>query len=789
MADASGAWGIDIGQAGLKAVRLEYAEASDQVTAVAFDYIPHPKILSQPDANPEELVQQALETFLSRNNVDGDLVSISVPGQTALARFIQLPPVESSKVPEIVKYEARQQIPFALEDVIWDYQALGSSTEEGGFMLDAEVGLFAMKRDQVQQSLDPFLEQKVEVETIQIAPLAIYNFLCFDQLEIRKGDSVDPDADYTIVLDMGADNTTLLVSNGEKIWLRNVPIGGNHFTRALTKELKLTFAKAEHLKLNATKSPDPRSVFQALRPIFNDYVSEIQRSIGYFSSVNKDAKIAKIIGVGNGFKLAGLQKFLQQNLQYQVDRVHAFDAVAGDAVLRAPLFQDNIMSFAVPYGLALQCLGVARINTSLLPPEIITERLIRKKKPWAVAAAAALLIGLSTSAMGFNHVMGSVSPTIWDNPEGPGGSVEKKADEVKKKAADFKSQYTAAVSDNEKLKTSGDALVGTYEDRIFWPEVYKAINECLPRDVDNLEVDDPSKVERVKVEVINVSRLDDPKEWFDVLQTFEKETMRADDQETPPTGPGYLFTLNCVHHYKENDPRFRSKTWIIDRFLVNFKQWTMQQADSPQPVPIREMGITHPVLVSFATAPPIFLPVEGEDDLLRPLAGRTSTRRGRRSGGSGDEHDDAGSGGLGRGRARRTAPSRARNSRGVGFRASRRGGGGGDDHDDTGGGGRSRRGGQRPRPTTGLRQPVNGGVAGQDGEVKMLEIPQSDFTIQFFWKPTLFKDRPKSDPATKTTSEQAAGETSGEPTSQATDKDAASNQGQPAEKNNEPAGQ
>ena len=147
---------------------------------------------------------------------------------------------------------------------------------------------------------------------------------------------------------MGVDNTTLLVTNGKKIWLRNVPIGGNHFTRALTKQMKLTFAKAEHLKINATKSPDPRAVFQALRPVFNDYVAEIQRSIGYFSSVNREATIGKVIGVGNGFKLAGLQKFLQQNLQYEVKKVDSFQALVGDNVLHAPLFEENILTFGCP---------------------------------------------------------------------------------------------------------------------------------------------------------------------------------------------------------------------------------------------------------------------------------------------------------------------------------------------------------------------------------------------------------------------------------------------------------
>ena len=99
-----------------------------------------------------------------------------------------------------------------------------------------------------------------------------------------------------VVLDIGADNTDLIITDGTRIWQRNVPIGGNHFTRALTKELKLTFAKAEHLKCNATKAPDPKAVFQALRPVFNDYVTEIQRSIGFFSSVNRDAKIGRIMG-------------------------------------------------------------------------------------------------------------------------------------------------------------------------------------------------------------------------------------------------------------------------------------------------------------------------------------------------------------------------------------------------------------------------------------------------------------------------------------------------------------
>lgn len=599
MAEDQAVWGIDIGQAGLKAIRLRYAESAKQVLAVAFDYVPHPKLLSQPDANPEELISQALATFLSRNEVKGDKIAISVPGQTALARFIQLPPVESSKVGEIVKYEARQQIPFALEDVIWDYQNIGGGIEESGFMLGAEVGLFAMKREQVLEHLQPFVDRKIEVDIIQIAPLAIHNFVCYDLIGIRPDEDVAGSDEHTIVLDMGADNTTLLVTNGEKIWIRNVPIGGNHFTRALTKEMKLTFAKAEHLKCNATKSPDPRAVFQALRPVFNDYVSEIQRSIGYFSSVSREAKIAKIIGVGNGFRLAGLQKFLQQNLQYEVERVDTFQAAVGDTVLNAPVFQENILTFVVPYGLALQTLELSRITTTLLPPEIATARKIRGKKPWAVATAATLLFGLAMSSAAFSNVANSVST-------GRFGDAEGKVKNFTKKVNDLKSGYGQAEAETKKLNEQGEQLVTALPGREYWPELYRAINECLPRDIgDQLDEADITKKNRINVLSVTSKRYTNLQDWFNGLHESQKADMLQIDIDNPPQGDGYVVSLRG-EHYHSSDQKSRSGRmmrgilYVKDTLVENLRQPTMLQGDAPTgsaPVPVRRLGITHGAIV------------------------------------------------------------------------------------------------------------------------------------------------------------------------------------------------
>ena len=180
-----------------------------------------------------------------------------------------------------------------------------------------------MKRDQINRAILPLKVAGIEVDIVQMGPIALYNFIT-----LRPAQGERSSKDSVVLLDIGADNTDLIITDGTRIWQRNVPIGGNHFTRALTKELKLTFAKAEHLKRNATKAPDPRSIFTAMRGVFNDFASEINRSIGFYSSVNRTAKIAKVVGLGNGFKLPGLQKFLQQNLSHEVEKLEAFDRLA-----------------------------------------------------------------------------------------------------------------------------------------------------------------------------------------------------------------------------------------------------------------------------------------------------------------------------------------------------------------------------------------------------------------------------------------------------------------------------
>src|SRR6476469_508513 len=176
-----GVWGIDIGQCALKAIRLEMIDGTP--TATAFDIVEHPKILSQPDADPDMLIREALAKFLERNDLKNDDVALAIAGQSGLARFVKLPPVEEKKIAEIVKFEAKQQIPFPLDEVVWDFQKIAGGGAVDGFALETEIGLFAMKRDVIARYLGYFTGSKTEVHLIQMSPLALVNFTTYELLK------------------------------------------------------------------------------------------------------------------------------------------------------------------------------------------------------------------------------------------------------------------------------------------------------------------------------------------------------------------------------------------------------------------------------------------------------------------------------------------------------------------------------------------------------------------------------------------------------------------------------
>ena len=383
MATATGTvWAIDIGNNSLKALHLSTERGVVEV--IGFDNIQHGRILSGSnvgDAERDELVALSLRKFVSRHDLSMDDIIVSVPSQNSFARFVNLPPVEQKRIPELVKFEAVQQIPFDINNVQWDWQIMTEADSP-----EIKVGIFAIKNEVVNSALEHFGREEVQVSYVQMSPMALYNYVLYD-----RPDLVTSDSEATVVLNVGADNTDLVVCTNSTVWQRCILIGGNAFTKAIADTFKLNFDKAEKLKRTAPVSKYARQIFQAMRPVFTDLASEVQRSLGFYKSSNPNTKIVKIIGMGGGTKLRGLLKYLQQTLQIPVERPDAFKRLAIGPGVSPAKFHESVCDFGIVYGLALQGLGLARIESNLLPRSIARSMAWAGKGRYFIAAACMLL--------------------------------------------------------------------------------------------------------------------------------------------------------------------------------------------------------------------------------------------------------------------------------------------------------------------------------------------------------------------------------------------------------------
>ncbi|MDR1289800.1 MAG: pilus assembly protein PilM, partial [Planctomycetaceae bacterium] len=516
---------MDIGNSSLKALRCVAGTEPGKVEAVAFDFIEHSKILSQPNTNPDEIIAETLQLFLSRNVTKGDKVAVSVSGQNTISRFLKLPPVDPKKIPDIIRYEAKQWLPFDLDDVIWDYQPIAQPEDEDPTAFaDTEIGMFAMKRENALRSIVPYTQSGINIDYIQSSPIAIYNYATFDQLGIF-GDNTDniDDNSRLVILSVGTDATDVVVTNGVTIWIRSCPIGGSDFTKALTKGLKLTFAKAEYLKRNAATTPDAQTVFKAMRPVFNEMLTEVHRSLEYYQSLNRNIKFTKIVALGNAMKLPGLRNYLGQNLGYDVMKLDKFSRLVGSDVIDAPQFRDNTPSFAISYGLALQALGEAQFNTNLIPKEIVMDRIIRNKKPWVLAGAASLLLGLTVQFASASRALDTLSSDLYTK-------AEKNATGVISYSGELKSKLTNAKNEFNTIDSRGKNLTSNVEGRITWLELLRAVNQLLPSDKEEMvgkKADEIAKQNRIFISSIDAFSVADISAWFATMQ----DRYHPDDEE------------------------------------------------------------------------------------------------------------------------------------------------------------------------------------------------------------------------------------------------------------------
>ena len=539
---AKGVWGIDVSKSSVKVVRLEGG------TLTHSGVFPYDSAGTGDAGEIDAQIKATLTQIKSTYRISSEPVIFSLPSHSTFNRLIKLPPVEEAKIPEIVKYEAQSQIPFNIDEVIWDYQYV---EREYGPGEEKEVILFAIKRDIVEQFLGNIADLKFNTEAVQFAPVALFNFLLHDQ-EVKGA---------TVALDMGGDNTDLIVIDGTKFWVRNLPITGNDITKALQKAFNIPFEEAEKLKLKAGQSQQAQKIFNAVQPILRDLVNEINRSMGYYKSISKTSKFDQIVLLGNSTKTLNFQKFVSQSLQLPAVRLQKLNTIAVGGSVDPGELNENLATIGTAIGLALQGIETTTNQVNLLPEVYRQKKQLKRKQPFVIATAAALYLVVGLAWYKQDTEVDKLDRSLRD------------AEKVLTANKAIKEEFEAAKK-VEEVRDNVTPLVGLSFERDLILKIMDEINPNIPNNGDDKLTDDQ------RLWVVDWRFEEKPRETA-APPTGQKP---LGEGKHFPTGKIMTATLEVVVSKKSSDQAARN---FIINTLLNYNDGTRQPMSPGKPCVIK----------------------------------------------------------------------------------------------------------------------------------------------------------------------------------------------------------
>src|SRR5437660_10772120 len=261
-------------------------------------------------------ISAALREMMAELQIRHEAVNYAVAGQSVFARFVKLPSVEEEKIDRIIAFEAQKNVPFPIDEVVWDYQLVGGGTDE-----QLQVVLVAIKSDLLEGINAAVEAAGLRPMVIGVANMALYNAFRYNYSDVT---------DSSLVVDIGARATNLLFIEPGKIFSRSVPIGGSTVTAALAKEFNEPFVAAETRKREngfvslggAYADPsdaDVARMSKIIRSTMTRLHAEIMRSISHYRTQQQGKAPARIYLCGVSSGMPYMREFFQEKLQVPIE--------------------------------------------------------------------------------------------------------------------------------------------------------------------------------------------------------------------------------------------------------------------------------------------------------------------------------------------------------------------------------------------------------------------------------------------------------------------------------------
>lgn len=300
-------FGFDLGTRTAKLVQLKPSHKGYDVLGYGYANFPGEAVVEGIIVDPEEIAN-ALKPLLkqmSYGKITANRVAVSLPVSKVFTRTLQLPPMEDSDLAEAVRLEAEQYIPVPLSDLYIDYEIIESDKEK------IDVLMVASPRAIVDSFMKLFEVMNLEVAFIESSLASV----------IRSTSADLPKDKTTLVADFGSVSIDLTVFDKVIRLTDTIPVGGDHLSDSLVKELGVALDKANEIKykFGLEKSDIQPQIMAALDKQLVTIVTEMKRVIKYYNEkAGKEREVETVLLSGGSAGLAGLTEYLTNALRMPV---------------------------------------------------------------------------------------------------------------------------------------------------------------------------------------------------------------------------------------------------------------------------------------------------------------------------------------------------------------------------------------------------------------------------------------------------------------------------------------
>lgn len=377
---------LDFGAGSLKIAEFE---SSDAGALVLRQYGIKPLGLpGAQDAAREGVIKKAIQELFAEKTFASRNANVCAPGFHVFSKFVKLPPVDTSKVTQIIQYEAQQNVPFPLEEVVWDYQILGSSA--GG---ELEVLLVAIKSDVVEGIFRTAEASALRLQLVDVSPAALYNAFRYNYGDMEG---------CVMLLDIGAKTSNLLFFEKGKVFARSLNIGANSITQDFAAEAKMRFPDAEKLKMaegfvslgGAYEEPDnphQAAISKIARQVMTRLHIQVNQTLQFYRGQHGGGAPQQLYLAGGGSIMPYTGEFFAEKLNVPVEYFNPFRNVQIDPAINLEELAGVAHGFGEIVGLGLRNIAQCPVELNLVPKSIRKRQAFDQKKPYFIAAVFSLV--------------------------------------------------------------------------------------------------------------------------------------------------------------------------------------------------------------------------------------------------------------------------------------------------------------------------------------------------------------------------------------------------------------